>query len=128
MSDYFAPRSVHEALARRVTEIERNYERSITTEGVSRTTTPTAGIMGRLRFLTDMLGGVLAVDTGSAWRAVNQAPGCLVANLPTASDGTLAYASDGLKTGESSGAGTGVMVYASGGLWYRMSDDSVVAT
>lgn len=50
-----------------------------------------------------------------------------VAALPASADAALAYASDGRKTGEGAGAGTGVPVYRDGGTWYRFADDTAVA-
>lgn len=50
-----------------------------------------------------------------------------VATLPTGVVGALAYATNGRKVGEASGAGTGVIVYYSNGAWRRLSDDAAVA-
>lgn len=51
-----------------------------------------------------------------------------VADLPTdVGAGSLSFASDGLKLGETTGNGTGVLVYFDGSAWYRASDDSVVS-
>lgn len=41
-------------------------------------------------------------------------------------NGSLAYARNGRKQGETAGSGTGVIVYGSGGKWYRVSDDTEV--
>lgn len=54
-------------------------------------------------------------------------PAFTVANLPAAGDGRLAFATNGRKTGEGAGAGTGIPVYRDGGNWYRFADDSVAA-
>jgi hypothetical protein len=54
-------------------------------------------------------------------------PSYTVATLPASSDSRLAFASNGRKTGEGAGAGTGLMVYRDGGTWYRPADDSAVA-
>lgn len=56
-------------------------------------------------------------------RAVAQLPSTGVRN------GATAWATNGRKTGEGAGAGTGVLVYftASDASWRRLSDDSVVA-
>jgi hypothetical protein len=52
-----------------------------------------------------------------------------VATLPTAPAGiSVAYASDGRKQGQASGAGTGVPVYYSAGQWRAFSSDSQVQT
>lgn len=50
-----------------------------------------------------------------------------VATMPAAGDGYIAFASNGRKTGEGAGAGTGVLAYRDGGNWYRPADDSVLA-
>jgi len=53
--------------------------------------------------------------------------GVPVANLPaSAKVGTVAYASNGRKSGEGAGSGTGVMVYFSNGLWRVFSTDAQV--
>lgn len=58
-----------------------------------------------------------------------QVPTYTVANLPaSATEGQYAFASDGLKQSESTGNGTGVPVYFSGGVWRDYSDDTQVAT
>jgi len=57
-----------------------------------------------------------------------QLPAFKVANLPSASvAGRVAFASNGRKSGEGVGAGTGVQVYADGVAWRRVSDDTTVA-
>lgn len=50
----------------------------------------------------------------------------VVASLPTGSEGMTAYATNGRKQGEGSGAGTGVPVYFSAAKWRRYSDDTEV--
>ena len=58
----------------------------------------------------------------------NFLPSYTVALLPVAPlDGTLAYASNGRKSGEGPGVGTGVTVYYSNAAWRDVSNDSVVA-
>ncbi len=49
-----------------------------------------------------------------------------VAQLPTGNDKDTAYALNGLKIGESSGAGTGVLVYFSLTKWRVISTDAPV--
>ena len=50
-----------------------------------------------------------------------------VASLPSSPAGALAYASNGRKPGESSGAGTGVIVWSSGGAqWLSMASGAPV--
>ena len=57
-----------------------------------------------------------------------QLPSYTVANLPAAgTSGRVAYASDGLKDGESSGNGTGVPVYDDGSNWISFDNSSVVS-
>ena len=52
-----------------------------------------------------------------------------VAALPSAAfNGALAFASNGRKTAEAAGAGTGVVAAYSNGAWRRLSDDSAVAS
>lgn len=50
----------------------------------------------------------------------------LVESLPTGKEGYMAFASNGRKTGETAGAGTGVPVYFSNGLWRNIFDNLVV--
>jgi hypothetical protein len=50
-----------------------------------------------------------------------------VATLPTASEGAVAYCTNGRKTGEGAGVGTGVPVYYSAGAWKVFSTDATVA-
>lgn len=54
-------------------------------------------------------------------------PTYTVAALPSAAAGTIAYASNGRKTGEGGGAGTGTLVYRDASAWRRVSDDTTVA-
>ncbi|MGU7784870.1 hypothetical protein [Burkholderia sp. PU8-34] len=52
----------------------------------------------------------------------------VVATLPTVgTNGQIAYASNGRKTGESAGSGTGVIVYYSNSAWRVFSTDAAVA-
>jgi len=46
----------------------------------------------------------------------------------TASNGSIIFVTDGLKSGESTGNGSGVPAYFSGDTWYRFSDDTAVQT
>lgn len=51
-----------------------------------------------------------------------------VAGLPLSGEvGRIAFATNGRKTGEGAGAGTGVLVYDDGTAWRRTSDDTTVA-
>ena len=71
------------------------------------------------------VGGALSGNVGLALYAIQAA----VAALPTAalSEGDFAYALDGRKVGEASGAGTGVPVWWSNGGWYAVDSGAVVA-
>jgi hypothetical protein len=105
-------------------------------QGVRRKTLATLGAggdAGRLYFVTDV--GVLYVDNGSAWVAVNAqgVPAYTVAALPTppatpAGYRGLAFATNGCKVTELPGAGTGVLVYynSSTSQWFRTADDTQV--
>ncbi len=62
-----------------------------------------------------------------AFKALIGTQSYTVGSLPTGFNGALAFASNGRKIGEGSGAGTGVPVCFSNGSWRRFSDDSVVA-
>ncbi len=51
-----------------------------------------------------------------------------VATLPAAGqDGRVRFATNGRKTGEGVGAGTGVLVYDDGTAWRRVDDGTTVA-
>lgn len=51
------------------------------------------------------------------------------ASLPTtAPDGTVVVVLDALKDGETTGNGTGTLAYKIGDTWYRVCDDTAVAT
>ncbi len=79
--------------------------------------------------------GALVVDGGvgsakSVWAGGPIVPGVYtVATLPAASSytGGTAYVSNGRKTGEGAGAGTGLQVYSDGTNWIRPADDTTVA-
>jgi len=53
-------------------------------------------------------------------------PQYLLANLPIGIEGQIAYVTNGLKVGESTGHGSGVPVYFSNGLWRAYSTDAMV--
>lgn len=75
-----------------------------------------------VRNLTSRLHAVEVRDAGGVAVAT-------VATLPLASVATrgyLRYVSNGRKTGEGVGAGTGVLAYNDGVAWRRVSDDSTV--
>jgi len=50
-----------------------------------------------------------------------------VANLPTGSEGDIAFASNGRKAGEGGGAGTGVLVFHDGSNWIAVDTGATVA-
>lgn len=54
-------------------------------------------------------------------------PVSTVANLPTGTTGTLAYASNGRKNGEGAGVGTGVLVFKDGTAWRACDTGATVA-
>ena len=63
-----------------------------------------------------------------AFKALLGLTPCAVAALPaSAFNGAMAFATNGRKTAEAAGAGTGVVAAYSNGAWRRLSDDSVVA-
>jgi hypothetical protein len=51
-----------------------------------------------------------------------------VAGLPAGSEGLRAFATNGLKIGETTGSGTGVPVYYSAGSWRVVSTDAPVGS
>src|SRR5208337_748110 len=55
-----------------------------------------------------------------------QLPAYTTALLPPGVPGQMAYATDGLKVGETTGHGTGVPVYYSNGVWRVYSTDAAV--
>ncbi len=55
-----------------------------------------------------------------------QLPSYTTVLLPIGISGQMAYATDGLKIGESTGHGTGVPVYYSNGAWRVYSTDAIV--
>lgn len=77
------------------------------------------------------IGGALMLELGSsgslAATGTVSVGSFTVATMPVASAGVVAYASNGRKVGEGSGAGTGVMAYSDGSAWRRFSDDTVLA-
>jgi len=115
---------------RKIKQLQRNSRRVEVSDGHERVTYQTLpdAIKGRVRHVTDVLGGTLYFGNGTQWRGIYELPQFEVLALPTLflQDGTLAYAINGLKQGESIGAGTGVPVYFSNGAWYRFSDDTAV--
>lgn len=51
-----------------------------------------------------------------------------VTGIPsTGSAGSLIYITNGRKSGEGIGAGTGIVAYHDGSNWYRFADDTVAA-
>ncbi len=71
---------------------------------------------------------VVDPQTGNlAVKALLSAATYAVAALPAGLNGALVFATDGRKTGEAAGTGTGVLVAFSNGSWRRLSDDAVVS-
>ena len=50
-----------------------------------------------------------------------------VANLPAGTAGDIAFASNGRKSGQGAGSGTGVLVYHDGTAWRAVDTSSTVA-
>ncbi len=103
----------------------------------------TFGTESALKFQNDGNFVVYNTSSSKAMFSVNPATGITaadgplqlgnytVADLPTSSvsEGCSAYATDGLKPGESSGSGTGVPVfYSANGSWYSMCAGTVVSS
>ena len=75
--------------------------------------------------------GVPLLFNGTSWslKSYGSLPSYTVASLPSSpSAGSIAYATNGRKVGEGTGAGTGVPCYYSNSAWRRYSDDTVVAS
>jgi hypothetical protein len=51
-----------------------------------------------------------------------------LANLPSGFEGRRRYCNNCLKVGESTGSGTGTVVYYSNGAWRRVRDDTAAAS
>lgn len=66
-------------------------------------------------------------QVGAVVIPVGLLPSYLVSALPVESDASVAYATNGRKIGESVGAGTGVPVYLSVGVWRTYNDQPVQA-
>lgn len=90
---------------------------------------PTDFIAGRQWFVIDLLGGVNVYDNGIAKFNQYQLKGFTVAALPTTNIGlyTVTFATNGRKSGEGGGAGTGVPVWFDGTNWRTFYDNAVVA-
>lgn len=86
---------------------------------------PTDFIAGRQWFVTDLLDGVNVYDTGTAKFNQYQLKAYTVATLPTANIGlyTMAFATNGRKSGEGAGVGTGVPVWFDGTIWRTFYDN-----
>lgn len=68
---------------------------------------------------------ITAVYDGTAW--VQNGVRAAVTSLPaSAEEGTPGFATDGLKSGETTGNGTGMPVYYSSGQWRVYRDDTAV--
>lgn len=69
---------------------------------------------------------ILALNTG-VFPTFSNLGSFTVSALPTGTEGAQAYATNGLKVGETPGNGTGVPVYFSTGSWRVFSTDAAVA-
>jgi hypothetical protein len=69
--------------------------------------------------------GLVVTGTSNA-SGITKSGSYTVATLPAASEGFVAYCTNGRKVGEGVGAGTGVPVYYSGGIWRVFSTDALV--
>jgi len=85
----------------------------------------------RIRFGAPGGSGSTVAVTGSFTASSTIQPASFtVANLPSASEagaGATAYASNGRRSGEQPGAGTGIPVWSDGTIWRTYYDNSVVA-
>lgn len=115
-------------LERELENIKRNFVRSEVTNGVLRVAAselPTNTIAGRLRYVID--DGSLAIDQGDGtWRNAYDLPQYTVDNLPAGRLGQTALATNGRKSGETAGNGTGVPVWYDGSNWLTYYDNSTV--
>lgn len=86
---------------------------------------PLAELWDTIALLTNRVRNLEASDRAEVAGGV---PTYTVATLPSVSTGCrVAFASDGRKTGEGAGAGTGVFVYHDGTAWRRSDDGTTVA-
>lgn len=68
-----------------------------------------------------------ALETNERSEVTGGAESFTVAGLPAAGQtGRMRFATDGRKTGEGAGAGTGVLVYDDGVAWRRVDDGTTV--
>ncbi|MEF8880691.1 MAG: hypothetical protein V5A72_02590 [Candidatus Nanohaloarchaea archaeon] len=78
--------------------------------------------------LTTDGGKVVVNNAQNNFSSPQKFPNYTVSGLPSAGDaGRIAFATDGLKDGESSGSGTGVLVYDDGSNWISCDNSSVVS-
>ena len=105
------------ALWKRLRSLEGQSTRALVAENVERfteDTLPAAGQAAHIVFVTDALdGGLTYIDNGTDWQPMISLPAGTVATLQaiTPTGNMLAYATDGRKSGEWGGEGTGVPVY-----------------
>lgn len=72
---------------------------------------------------------IRALETQERAETAGGVENSTVAGLPAAGQsGRLRFATDGRKTGEGAGAGTGVLVYDDTVAWRRTSDDTTVVS
>lgn len=122
------------ALQIRLSNLEKQSLRASVAENVERfteATLPAAGQAAHVVFVTDLLGGLTYVDNGAAWQAMITAPPATVAELQamTPSGNMFAYATNGRKSDETGGNGTGIPVWydTDDSLWRTFYDNSELA-
>ena len=86
----------------------------------------TLTIQAQLNEVTQQVATLQATVNQLLGNAGIQLPAYATALLPTGIAGQMAYATDGRKTGETAGNGTGVPVYFSNGAWRVYSTDAAV--
>lgn len=119
----------------RLTNIEQKPDK-VDFPNVAGADLPSAGVKGRTRYLVDGLADygtipLAIVDDGSSWKPIQnfELISHSVATLPvTLPNGTIRFATDGRKSGETAGNGTGQVVYWNNDTseWLVMRDDTVV--
>lgn len=78
--------------------------------------------------LTEIMNRIRDIEANGRSEVTGSIEAILFANLPTPGQpGRLFFVTDGRKTGEGGGAGTGTPAYDDGVAWRRTSDDTTVA-
>lgn len=79
------------------------------------------------RLMAPLASRIRALEVGERSEITGSVEPSTVANLPAATEaGRVRFATDGRKTGEGAGAGTGVLVYDDGTAWRRVDDGTTV--